>query len=202
MSELQAIESEILTLESERNALLEELKPLQDKITENYRKLQDAVEQKDKILISQMGDEPDWEFILFEDGRCSMARHHLADKKLQKLLMMPSIGYCPDTNQRMLRIGLTHNDKQKTEKIQKGIETILPYIKTRKDGNKVISIFEQSCSQHGSYYLTYDPSKDGVDPWAITRNTHTISTYGTLAEALAYIQQHLYYEGPSRDDDY
>lgn len=199
-------EERLKNLETKREGLLSQLRPLEKKISANYGRIKKLKEEIDQDNIEK--GNYDWEWLLQEDGfSSSPARYKLCEEKLAEFGFRAS-GYYRDTMQRNVTICLNKNEP--VTKAIDGLLTILPHIKYhgaeksimkaigrtgRSLRTKRVGIFEHTLSENGVYYLIFLEGQECVylmiDRYHVTS---MVRRFITLMDALMYISDHHYYE--------
>jgi len=195
-AELEALEQRADKLQQQRTSLLEELRPIQQKLTGVCTRLTKTLEKIDAEKVRRSKVAIDFNLILDGNPR-SMPLHKERERQLG-VLLLGSSGYYPETGQTAVRVALRYNDTERTRKQLASLELLLPNIKRHKDKAKHIELFDHNLHADGGWSLAVFSPKKVV----LMNGRHDRQTFKSLADALAYCQQNHWYDGgPERDYD-
>lgn len=165
-----------------------------------------AEEQDRRRLAVCQSETRDWAWLLEVTEPETEARYKAAQRAVAEVAQLGSFsglrtsGYNPRTMQRTLKVSLYRDCDKLTAAVEQALLQLLPAIKlTPSDGRdepyKYLGVFEASLSEHGSYHLAIDESKDRYE-LRVTRygRPSTVHAASSLAELLRYVQRHCYYE--------
>ena len=195
-------DSKIAALEEKRDPLYAERDALTKQIVKLSKQIEKLRGQKEKEQMKQpMTHLQQMEYFLFEDGSVSGERYKAREKYWRDKGLWNS-GYFPETQQINLQMMLYKGKKDNLEQTIISLENVLPLIKIH-NGVKRLDIFENTCSEHGSWSVEItDNSYDLiVHRW---HRKSTEKTFTTLRDLVKYVQEFHYYESSldnEGDDD-
>jgi chromosome segregation ATPase len=200
-NELTQIESEIAKVESRRNELFRLKEPIDEELSSSYESLSDLKNRRDSLLTAEK--ENDWNWLLQSGYNQSTTKYNLCEKKLAEIGLRQN-GYWEKTGQTAVQVYLTKNDLESYNKTVAGLQTILPHIQPfeaeleygKTDEVKMITIFEHTLCRHGSYELAISDNKI-----YLCHNRRIGQTFGSLEEAVKYVQRHHWYDGGDEEED-
>lgn len=189
-------QKEIDKKEARRTELFKMKEPIDAELLKLYDEIKALREKQTKeSLKKEMNFEEKFNFLMFEDGCSSdMERYRAAQKFVNEELGLWMSGYYPSTSQKGLEIMLYKGAGDNLEKTYNSLNKILPLVKPYNDeGEKRFKLFEHTLSEHGIYALV---NKDDI--WKLTCTSwgreRDIKEWDNLKDALAYCQEHHYYE--------
>ena len=200
MSGLESMTDAGLKVELDRtsaalNKAREDYKIIFGKMTPLYNKVNKLQELIDERKIKSMKKD-DWNYILScnNDGDTQARLRHRFES-LRKI-GLGSSGYVLDTNQAMIQITVSREDKKYNQKIVKGLKKILPYIKPIKNEKGIpIDIFEHTLSQDGIYEVSINKETQKCRlTVTICGRTKEIKRFKTIKDMVDYLAIYHYYE--------
>lgn len=197
---IQKIEKKLASLINSRQQLFELKKPIDEKIkntTEEIQKVRTLLSTEK--LKSVMSFEEKFEFLSFEDGRSiDNVRHSAARNLIENELGLWMSGWWPFSQQKGIQIKLHKGTDCNLNQNFESFSKILPLIKPMdKEGNKNISIFENTLSYSESLYLQITPTNE----FNLIGNRNKIKkSFPDFLTALTYIQQYHYYSSTLAED--
>ena len=199
---LQTLQDKVDKQEAIITPLREEINKLKEVFIQEYEKLDNLKEDLSRFLIKDIETQSIEKQIKFAlDEVDTMPRLKHAQKVFEKLGFYVS-GYFPETNQRDVKIMLTKGDKKSYDKTLKGLEKIIPFIKSREINARgfaskltgiEIDIFDHDLSEHYSVCLFIDSARV-KDRFIIMKNNYPSHTFSTLEDVLKYIQDNYWYD--------
>ena len=184
------IEAEIAKIEAEREEVFKQMKPLEDKSTRLYNKLKKKKGELTKAILLDASFEDKIKYLITESGSDGLEKH-VAAEKFFKNLGLETSGYFPKTGQRRVRVSLIRGCDKSLEGTLSGLNKVLPFIKPI-DGEKLISIFEHTLSEYGSYSIAISNSYDVVKHTYGRKSVE--KSFNSLLDCLKYVQYVHYYE--------
>ena len=148
MINLKKSENKLKKLEEERKELFKLLKPLQNKLKQNFHEIEKTKNEIALILLKS--NEIDWNLLL-DINSGSLVYQRLQEELRKRRLF--SNGYSFETNQYHIRICLTKNKQESLNQTILSLNEKLPFLKVTNSGFKFIGIFEKTLSHNGVYYL-------------------------------------------------
>lgn len=118
-------------------------------------------------------------------------------------------GYVPETNQYCMKLMLTREfSKEEMDKVEEKFSEYISALEFTSRGYKFVDIFEETCSQYGSYALFVFEDKFRIVKSVYGREG-IVKEFTNQRECLEYIREYVYYNtsqpAPDRwedDDDY
>jgi hypothetical protein len=195
----QEMTDEITKNNDQRNVLFKQKEPIDKKLTKLYKRnesLQNEIDRR-KVENAKASKEVDWDYVL-QDGHSDSLTHHHYQQNMLCELGLSGMGFHQDTNQAALTIHIYKAEQ--IERVEKGIMTILPYmkpIKTKKGEAQTFHILDRDCGLHNHWELLHITNK-----WALVdfrRNNDNIHNFKDLHSALVYIHEEIC--KPINDED-
>jgi hypothetical protein len=204
MTELEKIEAEIKALESERTALFNKIRPLQDRVGELHDLIEPLQEERAKLVLASMKT-PDWKRIvkdLASDVTGSRELLHYAEKHLREQFGMYHSGLWSDTSEANIHLMVARNDESEKKNL-KGLQYFATILTPHKDGMVWFGLFEHTLSEHGSYCLKARPNLKNLSlVCTVYGRDREIKTFFTAKEAVRYIRDHHWYgDSETKEDD-
>jgi hypothetical protein len=201
-----ALQMRIEELTKEREVILEQIKPFQDKVGSLYNEIQSLKAKlyaidRDNMDHPEMSEDERIAYYLENDGDSKGMDHYKAKEKFwQKLGLWPS-GYYPSIQQQGLRVML-YKDKHTNQQTIDIISKVLPHMKTiegidhNRPNIKVFGIFEHTLSEYGSYSLFFDTDYEewivSIISWHTRRDVYVTES---LEDVINYISENHSYDG-------
>lgn len=193
MSTLDELQQQLSQAQTELQNLNDIVAPMLARIRDQRGVVDDLTNKVDQLLASSHS--PDWHWLLEADNGNSSGAKTAARRQALSKWDLAGDSYQPDTNQTVLRIGMTQGDQTQLERVMEGLNTLLPYLRPGPRGGKFISILEQTLSQYGIWRLVV--LEDGVQLVSqVYGREHVKAQFDSLREAVAFVQQHHWYRGP------
>lgn len=187
-----AIEVRIKAIESERAALFELRRPIDERLALLHDDSAAARDVLGEIRLRRQGAAPDWGFLL-DIGNDGQAVHRAWEAAIQQLGLW-SNGYSPETGQRCFQVMLTRNDPDSLRRTLDGIHTLLPHLKPATDGLVRVGILEHDLSAHGSYEMRVAPDLSAAFVGRVGFGMH--KAFDSLEAALRHVQDVYWYDEP------
>lgn len=194
-----------LRLQADLNHLREQVQALQEQCAARAQQLQAVQNESARRHLQRTAGATDWPYLLHEDGTSSQARYNAAKAAvggLAKLAHHEGLacsGYLPGTNQRGLRVSLLKNSPELTTLVAQALDALLPHVlplppEHGRAGFKYVSIFENSLSEHGKYFLAIDEAQSLYE-LRISRygRESVVHSASSLLALLQYVEQNHYY---------
>lgn len=195
-------EKKIAEKEARRQELFKLKEPIDAELSKLYKEIESLRDKQSKEkLKEEMSFEERFLWLMQEDGCSSdMTRHKAAEKMLHDMGFWMS-GYYTFSQQKAIELMLCKGKEESLTQTLENLTKILPLIKPmNEEGHKRFKIFEHTLSESG----IYDLWQQG-DDWVLEKTTHgrteELKRWGNLKEALAYIQQHHYYESVEDEEE-
>lgn len=195
------IDSQMEAAEARRNELFKQKEPIDAELGKLYNKLKDLRTKKNDLVLKNMGEKADWDFLLAVDNAGHGVGYNVLYEEFKKIGLSYGGSYHPSTNQVSVNISLDYRNKEQITKAVNGLREVVPSLKT--DGNvKTIGISEHTCARFGVYTLVL--AKEGehckITKLAYSRQSD-VKNFNTWKEALTYISEQLWYgKGPSEEE--
>lgn len=196
---IQEIEDKIVELQGKQLPLFTKRDKLNDQIVRIGKQIEKLLEQKDKEEMSTpMTKEQEMEYFLFEDGRVSGDRYKAREKYWQDKGLWHS-GYFPDLGQINLKVMLYKGEHDNLEQTLSVLNEVIPFLK-EKDGVKLLSVFEHTCSENGSYQIKITENEYSFVVFRYSRKS-VVKSFDNLRDLIKYIQEFHYYESSFGEDE-
>lgn len=153
-------------------------------------------ESIDKMRLESAGD--DFELLL--DASASRTVYERALKVFSEMGLLVSCEW-RDTGQRCLNVMLTRGSQESLEKTLAAIRELSGHYKPQPDGFVHYSVFENTLSESGSYYLLVSP--DFASAMVTQHSYSRVTTLfeGDLKSAVAFVQENHWYDDPEEEGD-
>lgn len=139
------------------------------------------------------------EYYLFEDGMVSGSRYAEREKFWEEIGLDCS-GYFPDINQVCLDLQMTRGCEMSFQKTMRALEMVIPHIKSNRDGNKKLGVFEYTLSEYGIYEIEVNDLGFFLNK-RVYGIKHHLKTFKSLEELVRYIQEYHYYDEIGKLDE-
>ncbi len=192
MRTCETINEDIKAIDDRRRVLFEQKEPIDNELKTLYRQREKLA---DELATAQLsGNLSDDELLLYHLEHVDGVKRYDAAMTYWRDMGFACSGYYPDTQQRGLQIMMTRDKPESLQKTLAGLKRIIPVLKPLKDNNKVISIFEHTCSEYGCYSLIITPEEKYQIGLMRHHRASTETTFDDLEAALTYIQRVHYYD--------
>jgi len=201
----QELHAHELRLQTDLARLREQVQALQEQCGARVQDLQTVQNESARRHLQRTAGATDWPYLLHEDGAGSQTRYNAAKAAvggLAKLAHHEGLacnGYLPGTNQRGLRVSLLKNRPELTTLVAQALEALLPHVlplppEHGRGGFKYVSIFENSLSEHGKYFLAIEETQSLYE-LRISRygRESVVHSATSLLALLQYVEQNHYY---------
>jgi hypothetical protein len=175
-----------------RNDLFTEQEKINEQLTLGYDKIVKLKKKINKRIIDSINTSEiiPWELLLDCD-HYDNTLNKFANELLNKY-GISTFGYNIDTNQIIIKICLHQNKPEQIDKLLKGLNIILPFIKLNDKGYKYIDLLESTLSEYGSYWLKIDDKFNLMT--TVYNRDNLIYSSNSLEELIKYIQHNHYYK--------
>ena len=185
-----AIQAEIERRQTALAPVFAERDRLNSIIRAENEALEELRNQRDLLLIAQMGENVDWKYLLDTE---SGAAYDERNRRLEE------VGFCTDgywsaTRQTAVRFRMTKGARGEVDRACAFVRQVLPSITAHPDGRKWFSIMEESLSEHGSYHVKIDEAKNSYAVEKTYYSTRTVFETDTLEKLVQYVHDNLYYD--------
>ena len=191
MSTLEELQQQLTQAQTQLHEIVVQMQPLQQRRHQQQTLIDSICSRMDEIRAAASG-EPDWAWLLEEDGSSKSVKFQARQQALKKWDLSGDT-YFYAINQAAIRIAMRRGDDAQLERVMEGLSTLLPYLRPLPDGEVRINIMESTLSEYGTYYLLL--SEDKVKFVCKTYGSvRRIKRFSQLREAVAYVQQCHCYE--------
>ena len=191
MSTLEELQQQLTQAQTQLHEIVVQMQPLQQRRHQQQTLIDSICSRMDEIRAASSG-EPDWAWLLEEDGSSKSVKYQARRQALKKWDLTGDT-YFYAINQAAIRIAMRRGDDAQLERVMEGLSTLLPYLRPLPDGEVRINIMESTLSEYGTYYLLL--SENQVQLVCKTYGSvRVIKRFSQLREAVAYVQQNHCYE--------
>lgn len=193
---MEQINAHVEELKAERQTIWDTIKPLQQRSSDIFNQLEKLANAKTKLEMKAPGlNRIAYLMEAYDISNPESSEKYKARDELLREFGFHSFGVWPDTNQSIVSIALTYRDENNFKKVITGINTLLPYIIPAEE-RKRFQISRMQCDEYTTYELHVYEDRTEVVECGYRRYTEF---KGTLENALKYIQENHYYDGPERE---
>jgi len=194
-AKIEELSLQIKANEAKRVKLDRQKKPIEKEMVRLYHVNQKLQNEIDKIKTAS--EKLDWAFIL-ECHINDSTVHHDYRNKILSSLGISSCGYCMATQQAAIQIAMTKGDPENYKRILLGLQTVLPHLKSDKEDEIHIHILERNLSAGGSWSIAINREESTFD---ILHSDRSRAVFGTLEQALKYVQENVWYQAECSHDE-